>query len=29
MQGEKSDQSFEIQKPHLEQQDIENLKYMW
>ena len=28
MQGEKSDQSFEIQKPHLEQQDIENLIYV-
>ena len=28
MQGEKSDKSFEIQKLHLEQQDIENLIYV-
>ena len=28
MQGEKCDQSFEMQKPHLKQQDIENLIYV-
>lgn len=28
LQGEKSDQSFEMQKPHLKQQDIENLIYV-